>query len=58
MEADPMETVNVIDKFPDVAARLKGYAEEHSREFYSPLKVELPTPVLAGRTGCAAFAAL
>ncbi len=53
-----METVNVIDKFPDVAARLKGYAEEHSREFYSPLKVELPTPVLAGRTGCAAFAAL
>ncbi len=35
MEADPLETTNVIDKFPDVAARLKGYAEQHRREFYS-----------------------
>jgi arylsulfatase A len=35
MEADPKETTNVIDKFPDVAARLQAYAEEHRREFYS-----------------------
>jgi arylsulfatase A len=34
MEKDPFETTNVIDKFPEVAARLKGYAEQHSREFY------------------------
>lgn len=35
MEADPFETTNVIDKFPDVAARMKGYAEQHRQEFYS-----------------------
>jgi arylsulfatase A-like enzyme len=34
MEADPRETTNVIDKFPEVAARLKGFAERHRREFY------------------------
>ncbi len=34
MEKDPFETTNVIDKFPEVAARLKGYAEQHKREFY------------------------
>jgi arylsulfatase A-like enzyme len=35
MEADPKETANVIDKFPDVAARLQAFADEHRREFYS-----------------------
>jgi arylsulfatase A-like enzyme len=35
MEKDPFETTNVIGKFPEVAARLKGYAERHKREFYS-----------------------
>jgi arylsulfatase A len=35
MEKDPLETANVIGKFPEVAARLKGYAERHRREFYS-----------------------
>ncbi|MDP2996767.1 MAG: sulfatase-like hydrolase/transferase [Bryobacterales bacterium] len=35
MEKDPLETTNVIGKFPEVAARLKGYAEQHKREFYS-----------------------
>jgi arylsulfatase A-like enzyme len=35
MEADPMEKVNVLDKFPDVAARMKGFAEEHRSAFYA-----------------------
>jgi arylsulfatase A-like enzyme len=35
MEADPLETTNVIDKHPEVAARLRGYAEQHQREFYA-----------------------
>ena len=35
MENDPLETTNVIDKFPDVAARMKGYAEAHRAEFYA-----------------------
>ena len=34
MENDPRETTNVIERHADVAARLKGYAEEHRREFY------------------------
>jgi len=34
MERDPFETTNVIDRFPDVAARLQGYAEEHRKEFH------------------------
>lgn len=34
MEKDPLETTNVIEKFPEVAARLKGYAEQHRLEFY------------------------
>ncbi|HWQ54309.1 MAG TPA: sulfatase [Bryobacteraceae bacterium] len=34
MEKDPYETANVIDRFPDIAARLKAYAERHRREFY------------------------
>jgi arylsulfatase A len=35
MEADPNETTNVIDKYPEVAARMKGYAEQHRKEFYN-----------------------
>ena len=35
MEGDPRETTNVIEKFPDVAERMKGYADEHMREFYA-----------------------
>ncbi len=35
MEKDPFETVNVIEQFPEVAARLKTYAEQHRKEFYS-----------------------
>jgi hypothetical protein len=35
MEHDPFETTNVIDKFPDIAAKLKAYAEAHRKEFYS-----------------------
>ncbi|MCE5308994.1 MAG: sulfatase-like hydrolase/transferase [Acidobacteriales bacterium] len=34
MEKDPFETTNVIARFPDVAARLQGYAEQHRKEFY------------------------
>ncbi len=35
MEKDPLESTNVIGRYPDVAARLQAYAEEHRREFYS-----------------------
>ena len=35
MEKDPLESTNVIGKFPDVAARLQAYAEQHRKEFYS-----------------------
>lgn len=35
MEADPLEKTNVIEKFPDVAARMKGFAEEHRSAFYA-----------------------
>jgi arylsulfatase A-like enzyme len=35
MEADPLEKANVLDKFPDVAARMKGYAEQHRSAFYA-----------------------
>jgi hypothetical protein len=35
MEADPSEKTNVIDKFPDVATRLKNYADQHHQAFYS-----------------------
>jgi arylsulfatase A-like enzyme len=34
MVNDPYESTNVIDKHPDVAARLKDYAESHRHEFY------------------------
>ena len=35
MENDPYETTNVLEKYPDVADRLKKYAEEHRQEFYA-----------------------
>ena len=35
MERDPMESVNVIDKYPQVAAKLQRFAEQHKSEFYS-----------------------
>ena len=35
MEKDPNETTNVIEKYPEVAARLKGYAEQHRKEFFN-----------------------
>jgi arylsulfatase A-like enzyme len=38
MESDPNETINVIEKFPDVAARLQQLAERHRREFYPDQK--------------------
>ena len=34
MEKDPFETTNVIDKHPEIAAELKGLAEEHKRKFF------------------------
>jgi arylsulfatase A-like enzyme len=34
MEKDPNETTNVIEQGPDVAARLRVFAERHRREFY------------------------
>jgi arylsulfatase A-like enzyme len=34
MEADPYEKENVIQKFPDIAKRMKGFADEHRRQFY------------------------
>lgn len=40
MEKDPYETTNVIDAHPDVAKRLRGFAEEHRREFYPDQKAE------------------
>ncbi len=34
MEKDPYETTNLVVERPDIAARLRGYAEHHRREFY------------------------
>ena len=35
MEADPLETANVIDKFPEVSARMQRFADTHKSEFYN-----------------------
>ena len=35
MENDPLETTNVIEKFPDVAAKLKELADRHRQRFYT-----------------------
>ena len=34
MDKDPYETTNVLEKYPDVAAKLKAYAEQHQKTFY------------------------
>ncbi|MEM7395376.1 MAG: arylsulfatase, partial [Verrucomicrobiota bacterium] len=34
MENDPEESTNVIDKFPEVADRMKKLAEAHRAEFF------------------------
>ncbi len=34
MEKDPFETTNVIDKHPEIAAKLKGIAEQHRKRFF------------------------
>jgi arylsulfatase A len=34
MEKDPYETTNVLEQYPDIARRMKAFAEEHRREFY------------------------
>ena len=35
MEKDPYETTNVLDKYPQVAERLKQYAQWHKQKFYA-----------------------
>lgn len=35
MAADPNETANVIDKYPEVAAKLKALAEQHRKTFFA-----------------------
>jgi arylsulfatase A-like enzyme len=35
MEHDPKETTNVLDRYPDVAKRMQGFAEAHRARFYS-----------------------
>ncbi len=45
MENDPRETTNVIGKYPDVAARLQGYADRHKREFYSLIGRPVSVPL-------------
>ena len=40
MENDPYETKNVIDGHPEIAKRLRAFAEEHRREFYPDQPVE------------------
>lgn len=35
MEKDPYETTNVLEKYPEIAKRMQGYAERHRRQFYS-----------------------
>ncbi len=34
MRTDPFETINVIDRYPEVAEKMKGYAEAHKKKFY------------------------
>ncbi len=35
MEKDPLESTNVMQKHPDIAARLNGFAQKHKQEFYN-----------------------
>jgi arylsulfatase A-like enzyme len=34
MEKDPCETTNVLQRYPEVAARLKVFVEQHRKQFY------------------------
>lgn len=34
LEKDPFETINVIDQYPEVATRMKVYAEQHRKQFF------------------------
>ena len=34
MDNDPCETTNVLEKYPEVAAKLRAYAERHQKKFY------------------------
>ncbi len=34
MENDPYETTNVVDKYPEIAEKLEGLAEQHRAKFY------------------------
>jgi arylsulfatase A len=38
MKNDPYERVNVIDRYPQVAEKLKHLAEEHKKNFYSDVQ--------------------
>lgn len=35
LDADPNESTDVMQRYPEVAAKLKGFAEEHRRAFYA-----------------------
>ena len=35
MENDPMESTNVIDKYPDVVEKMKKMADSHKAKFYA-----------------------
>ncbi|OGV65427.1 MAG: hypothetical protein A2283_18060 [Lentisphaerae bacterium RIFOXYA12_FULL_48_11] len=39
MEKDPFETTNVIEKYPEVAAKLQRLANEHKKQFWSDTKL-------------------
>ena len=34
LEKDPFETINVLEKYPEVATRLKMYVEQHRKQFF------------------------
>ncbi|MBN1818184.1 MAG: sulfatase [Sedimentisphaerales bacterium] len=38
MKNDPYETINVIDKYPDIAKRLQVLAQQHKQHFYEKQK--------------------
>ena len=35
MKTDPVETTNVLDKYPEIAKKLRTFAERHKEQFYS-----------------------
>jgi len=42
MKNDPFETSNVIDKYPEVAGKLRKIAEDHRRKFFGPKSKKPP----------------